>query len=369
MSASLKLCVGAECWTDHRLVISKLKLRIKPKRRPQGKKAPKRLNTSKLKEKDVKENLIDDLTNELEDLQFGQASVEKEWAMLRDKVYEISHRHLGPASRKHQDWFDDNDKEIRSLLERKKQIFLSYQLDPKSTSKKTLFINIRREIQGRFRIMQNQWLSARADEIQHFADIKDMKKFYDALRAIYGPQLAGTAPLLAADGSTLITERESIRNRWAEHFESVLNRPSFINQAAIDRLPQTEINHDLDHSPTIIEVEKAIKQLTQGRSPGTDAIPAEIYKAGSDTLTQKLTDMFQSFWSKSALPQAFKDASIINLYKGKGNRQSCDNHRGISLLSIAGKIFARVLLNRLTKHEVTFQKVSVVFVLVGALWT
>lgn len=34
----------------------------------------------------------------------------------------------------------------------------------------------------------------------------------------------------------------------------------------------------------------------------------------------------------------------------KGNQQVCDNHRGISLLSTAGKILARVLLNRLIDH-------------------
>ena len=38
------------------------------------------------------------------------------------------------------------------------------------------------------------------------------------------------------------------------------------------------------------------------------------------------------------------------LFKRKGNPQVCDNHRGISLLSIAGKILARVLLNRLNEH-------------------
>ena len=48
-----------------------------------------------------------------------------------------------------------------------------------------------------------------------------------------------------------------------------------------------------------------------------------------------------------AIPQDFKDASIIHLYKRKGNPQVCDNHRGISLLSIAGKILAKILLNRL----------------------
>ena len=36
--------------------------------------------------------------------------------------------------------------------------------------------------------------------------------------------------------------------------------------------------------------------------------------------------------------------------KWKGNPQLCENHRGISLLSIAGKVLARVLLNRLNEH-------------------
>ena len=55
-------------------------------------------------------------------------------------------------------------------------------------------------------------------------------------------------------------------------------------------------------------------------------------------------------WQQEAVPQDFKDASIVHLYKRKGNRQACDNHRGISLLSIAGKILARILLNRLNAH-------------------
>ena len=38
------------------------------------------------------------------------------------------------------------------------------------------------------------------------------------------------------------------------------------------------------------------------------------------------------------------------LLQRKGNRQTCDNHRGTPLLSIAGKILARVLLNRFTQH-------------------
>ncbi|XP_063590560.1 uncharacterized protein LOC134767492 [Penaeus indicus] len=55
-------------------------------------------------------------------------------------------------------------------------------------------------------------------------------------------------------------------------------------------------------------------------------------------------------WTQGAVPQEFKDASVVHFYKRKGNRQACDNHRGISLLCIAGKILVRIFLNRLIGH-------------------
>ena len=55
-------------------------------------------------------------------------------------------------------------------------------------------------------------------------------------------------------------------------------------------------------------------------------------------------------WTQEELPQEYKDPSITHLYKNKGDRQVCDNYRCISLLAIAGKVLARVLLNRLQTH-------------------
>ncbi|XP_037801974.1 uncharacterized protein LOC119596718 [Penaeus monodon] len=49
----------------------------------------------------------------------------------------------------------------------------------------------------------------------------------------------------------------------------------------------------------------------------------------------------------SKLSRDLRDAVIITLYKNKGEKSDCSNYRGITLLSIAGKVFARVLLNRL----------------------
>ena len=66
-------------------------------------------------------------------------------------------------------------------------------------------------------------------------------------------------------------------------------------------------------------------------------------------MAEKLPE-FQYMWKKETIPQEFNDAALILLYKQEGNPQVFDNHRGISLLSIAGKILAKIILNRLNVH-------------------
>ena len=162
---------GADCWTDHRLV-SKLNLRSQPVRRPQGKKVPKKLDISKLKQDSKRQAFVNNLCSCLDALEHSSEDV---------------------------DWFDENDKEIQGLLEEKHQKHKAYLRNTSSVSSKTAYSNICKTVLTRLRDMQDFWLSKKADEIQSFADRKDMKKFFDALKTIYGPQSSGTTPLLSAD--------------------------------------------------------------------------------------------------------------------------------------------------------------------------
>ena len=111
-----------------------------------------------------------------------------------------------------------------------------------------------------------------------------------------------------------------------------------------------ECNPLLDELPTVSETVKAIKLLSSGKAPGSDAIPVEIYKAEGLPLAEKLAELFHIMWRKEATHQIFKDATIIHPFKRKGNHQVCDNHQDISLLLIAGKILTRVLMNRLNEQ-------------------
>ncbi|VDL99272.1 unnamed protein product [Schistocephalus solidus] len=189
--------------------------------------------------------------------------------------------------------------------------------------------------------MQDTWMIRKAKEIQGYVDRNEMKNFLKAIKAIYGPCINGTAPLFSSEGTTLLTEKSQIRKRWAEHFRSVLNFSSAISDAALDRLPQADKNNDLDLPPSLPETIRAVQQISSGKAPGSEAITQEFLKHGGPRLMAELTTLFQEVWSQGQVPQDFKNVTIVHHYKRKSNRQLCDNHRGISLLNIARKIFAR----------------------------
>ena len=68
-----------------------------------------------------------------------------------------------------------------------------------------------------------------------------------------------------------------------------------------------------------------------------DGIPPEVFKTGGQTLILKLTEFLCTCWEDGCLPKDLKGSRIVHLYKGKGDKSSCDNYREISLFSIAGK--------------------------------
>ena len=95
---------------------------------------------------------------------------------------------LGLVSHKHQEWFDENDEKIQGFLEEKHQKHKAYLSDTSSVSTKTAYSNICTTVQTRHRDMQDSWLSKKAEEIQSFADRKDMKSSLMHLRQYMVPR-------------------------------------------------------------------------------------------------------------------------------------------------------------------------------------
>nr|VZI11496.1 unnamed protein product [Spirometra erinaceieuropaei] len=128
-----KAIAGADGWTDHRLVISKMRIRLQPRRRPQGKRPPGKLNVASLSLpahhphfSNEPAQRLDNLSIAADDAAVENASVENRWCQLRDTVQSTALAVLGRAPHQHQDWFDDNDAAIRNLLAEKNRLHKAY---------------------------------------------------------------------------------------------------------------------------------------------------------------------------------------------------------------------------------------------------
>ena len=54
-------------------------------------------------------------------------------------------------------------------------------------------------------------------------------------------------------------------------------------------------------------------------------------------------------FESGVVPEDWRSAVILPLYNDKGERSECMNYRGISLLSVVGKIYAGILVDRVNR--------------------
>ncbi|VDP28000.1 unnamed protein product [Schistosoma curassoni] len=98
--------------------------------------------------------------------------------------------------------------------------------------------------------------------------------------------------------------------------------------------------------PTTEEIRMAITQIKSGKAAGPDNIPAEALKSDIEVTTNMLHLLFRKIWEEEQVSMDWKGRHLIMIPK-KGNLSKCENYRGITLLSVPGKVFNRVLLSRM----------------------
>nr|VZI31577.1 unnamed protein product [Spirometra erinaceieuropaei] len=97
--------------------------------------------------------------------------------------------------------------------------------------------------------------------------------------------------------------------------------------------------------PSEEEVADAIRKLRNNKAPGEDGIPAEIFKSCVGTLAPWLHEVIERAWRDEVVPDDWGLGILVPILK-KGDKARCENYRGISLIDVAAKIFAIVLLRR-----------------------
>ena len=91
---------------------------------------------------------------------------------------------------------------------------------------------------------------------------------------------------------------------------------------------------------------KAIAHIKNGKVAGPGDIPAEALKADVNTSVEMLYSLFEEIWEKEEIPAEWKECYLIKIPK-KGDLSRCDNYRGITLLSVLGKVLNIIILERM----------------------
>ena len=234
---------------------------------------------------------------------------------------------------------------MEPVIDAKRSALINFKRDPSQRNKTTLRAARNKVQQTARHCANNYWLQL-CQSIQTSSDTGNIRGMYDGIKKATGPTIKKTAPLKTKSGE-VITDSNKQMERWVEHYLELYSTENTITDQALDTIETLPVMTELDSEPTEDDLSKAIDSLKNGKAPGKDAIPPEVIKHGKHALLHHLHVLLLLCWKEGTVPQDMRDANIVTLYKNRGDRSDCNNYRGISLLSVVGKVFARVALTKL----------------------
>ena len=94
---------------------------------------------------------------------------------------------------------------------------------------------------------------------------------------------------------------------------------------------------------------KALSNLSAKTSCGEDGLPSMFFKKCSQAVVQPLKLIFQRSLETSELPEVWKKAAVVPIYK-KGDRADVANYRPVSLTSVACRLMESIIKRALVDH-------------------
>lgn len=331
---------GAECGSDHNLVLVKVfqRIAIKKEKRTQPAEI---YEIENLKEKKVVEDFRLKLKNRFQELanlvDETETPIEERWNIIKESIQEVTKETCGRRRKKRKKiWFDD---ECARKIEERKISRIKW-LEEQSDEAKQRYRLIQNETNKLLRKKKRQHINKILTKTEE--DVKNPKIFYNTVKLFkqgFKPSSFG----VKQDGKIII-EKSKVLEVWRKYFENLLNVEE---ESLDDTTPEIFINVQPEvEEPSLEEVEKAIREIKNNKAPGNDGINIEIIKAGGKEIAIQIHKLLTQIWRKEEMPKDWEEAIIVPLHK-KGDKQEPSNYRGISLLNTTYKIFSKILLKRL----------------------
>ena len=335
---------SASVGSDHSLLSTQIDLRT-IRRKHHSKRVPKRFNVQKLiSDPSCAEQLQIKIGGLFEPLlALGDDEIEIENLYERFKIItnDVTKESVGYRTRK---LVEGMPPELENLCQRRRALRIKVFNEPNEVVYAE-YRALNREVKNKVKACKSALLQKKVEELESDYQHSNSHNLFKAVRSL---ESKPPKTLTAAKDKTgaLKTHLDEVLVCWEEHFKGHLNTSFPHDESALDTIPDLEQDPQQTADITVDEIRKSIKRCKYHKAPGIDQITAEAIRQGGEPMVQMLHKISRKVWSEEVTPSDWSKMLVSPIHK-KGDRLNPANYRAISLLSIPGKVFSQILLDRI----------------------
>ncbi|CAK1594622.1 unnamed protein product, partial [Parnassius mnemosyne] len=352
---------GSNVGTDHYLVLCRINglFRRWRHRTSVSTTALQRIRIERLQDEGVKEKYkcrLRENISGLNELCMNDLELKNVWNNIKKVLVDAATEVCGVSKRTNERksntlWWDD---EVRMEVEAKKRAWLdllatkagnSGGMNDEIERKKADFRRINKRVKEVVERKKQERIDKNDRRISDNFQA-NIKMFWKLVRTARGISKQPRINAIRDENGCMLNDEVSNLKRWKEYFESVFKSEESSGISEIKIPEEVERGREI----SVDEIMKAMKSMKAGKAAGYDRVSLEMLRAGEGVVTGLLHTLFNLYWELKRVPEDWCKAVIVSIYKGKGSQQDCKNYRGISLLSIVGKLYAKVLIERVMEE-------------------
>jgi Reverse transcriptase (RNA-dependent DNA polymerase) len=221
---------------------------------------------------------------------------------------------------------------------------------------------LNKQLKKRIREEISMWKREQVKEIEDL-EVDDCRRMWKELKTLCRWNHQETVSDVVLNEEKQEVSGEEVKEVWKEafrvlgiedekdaRFDIEFGKQITKEQERIEEESHADVNFcaELDDVCSEIEVREAIQRLKLGKTSGKDEIVSEVLKRGGDKVEYAVYLLCVKVWEEEKLPKDWTKGIICPIYKD-GDKRDTSNYRGITLLSIVGKVYAQIINERLMR--------------------
>ena len=339
---------GAEIYSDHFLVIAKMSILPKAKDSKENTVKRTKLRIEKFREDNTQSNYQNTIKKYLElNINTNNEDLESIWKKYKEIITKSAKEVCGTkvigGPNKRTAWWNES---VKAKIKEKKDAWKKYLSSKCQEDMENYKMKRQAAKEEVLKSKQIQWQKFGETLEQNYNE--NQKLFWGAIKRCRRGKSCPVKHMINSDGE-VIKQEDQILENWKQYFEKLHNigtNESDIQDNNTDE-DSTNLNSLIkENDITMVEMLNAKRKRKLGKAPGADGIYPEMVVNQGNEADKLLLNICRLAWKNKTIPNDWKKSTIIPIHKS-GPTTQCENYRGISLLSVPGKVYSRIIEARL----------------------